>query len=206
MPRQSTAHFHLRLRNAIRLGVPAHSKSESMPRPIRLFDSIVILLAGRLLQASYRKFGYSPAGTQFALVTACYAVAGVAGCYLVSRWTLPDALTGFLFLAGAASTFRIASSISPTKRVWTEGMYEREAELALDRFRNRMFDRLFALFAFGACLGLLAGASANGKATEAVMMAGLCALALSSAIHGYLRAAPPPKPEGVSRRRVTGKG
>jgi hypothetical protein len=166
-----------------------------MQRTIRLLDTIVIMLAGRLLLASYRKFGYGPVGTQFALLTACYMAAGVAGCYLISRWTLPDALTGFLFLAGAASTFRIAASVSPTKRVWTKSMYELEVPIALNRYRTRVLERLFALVSFGGCLGLLAGASAHGLVTESVVMGGLTLLALAGVVNGYLRAAPPPHPD-----------
>jgi hypothetical protein len=173
---------------------------------VRLFDTIVILIAGRLLQTSYSRIGYAPIATQFSLVMACHAAGAVAGCYLVSRWILPDALTGLLFLVGAANTFRITTWASPYKRLWTSEMYERDIVIALNRFRGRMRERLLALVAAVVSLGLLAAATAYGDVSDVAMMVGLTALALSSTIHGYLRAAPPPKPKRAGKQTVTDRG
>jgi len=165
---------------------------------LRFFDSILVVLASRLLVASYRRFGYAPVATQFSLVLACNVVSGVAGCYLISRWTLPDALTGLLMIVGMANVLWVTSSSAPYKRIWTQNMYERVAMQARARYRDRMFERLVSsLSAVLCCIGALI-TLAGGQMTGSAVFAGLGALSLSGAISGYLRAAPPPVPDQVA--------
>jgi hypothetical protein len=147
-----------------------------------------------MLASSYRRSGYSPIATQFTIQVVLYIVGGIAGCYLVSRWTLPDGLTGFLLIIGTATMISMTSSTLSYKRLWTRDMYERSRLIAELRYRERMTERLVSLLTAAFCLGGLLVAIRHGEATGAATFTGLAALALSSTVNGYLRCAPPPEP------------
>lgn len=165
-----------------------------MIRALRIVDAIFVVLGGRLLAMSYRRFGYAPIATQFTIQIALSLIGGVAGCYLVSRWTLPDTLTGFLLMVGTANMIWMTSSTWPHVRFWTQDMYERSRLMSDQRLRERIFERLLSLMAAVFCLGWMVAQLARGEPTGTAVFLGLASLALSSVVNGYLRCAPPPEP------------
>lgn len=168
-----------------------------MPRPLHLLDSILVVLAARLLAASYARFGFAPIATQFMLVLAFNFVSGVAGCYLVSRWTIPDTLTGILMIGGAANVLWITSSSTPYRRVWNDHMYRDTAMRARLRYQDR---RIFRIVSLASAILCTLGASATlyaGQVTGAVVFAGLGAISWANSATGYLQAAPPPEPNNA---------
>jgi hypothetical protein len=165
-----------------------------MLKALRMIDATLVALAGRILAAAYGRFGYAPVAAQFAIMIVFYLIGGIAGCYLVSRWSLPDALTGFLLIMGTSSTIWMTSSTWPYKRLWTRDMYEHSLRTAETKYRDRMTDRLVSLLAAVFCLSGMCFQITNGDATGAAVFTGLASLALSSVVNGYLRCARPPEP------------
>ncbi|NTF18001.1 hypothetical protein G6L37_06260 [Agrobacterium rubi] len=169
-----------------------------MPRPLRLLDSIIIVLAARLLAASYKRYGYAPIPTQFALVVACNLVGAVAGCYLVSRWTIPHTLTGLLILIGAASALQLTALPTELRRMWNKEMYDRSLVNSRLRYQTRTTERLLTLLSLIFCTTWAVMSGISGDLTGMSVFTGLACLTLSSSISGYLRAAPPPEPRDES--------
>lgn len=175
-----------------------------MPKILRTLDAIMVVLAGRVLAASYRRFGYAPVATQFTIQIGLSIIGGIAGCYLVSRWALPDTLTGFLLIMGTAAMISITSSSWPYKRLWTKEMHDRSVLTAHVRYREGRAERLLSLVAAVFCLGGMAARTVHADVTGAVVFMGLATLSLSSSVNAYLRSAPPPQPvvqDTLARRR-----
>lgn len=175
-----------------------------MPKILRTLDAIMVVLAGRVLAASYRRFGYAPIATQFTIQIGLSILGGIAGCYLVSRWSLPDTLTGFLLIMGTAVMIRITSSSWPYKRLWTRDMHDRSVLMAQVRYREGRAERLLSLVAAVSCLGGMVARIIHADVTGTVVFMGLAMLASSSVVNGYMRSAPPPQPvapDDVAGRR-----
>ena len=166
-----------------------------MMKTLRLFDSVMIVVGSRILRWGYRRFGYAPIATQFAINVSSNVVGGIAGCYLVSRWTLPETLTGLLLVIGAANVIWITSSTFQHKYFWTRDMYEHFKILAQERYQTRMTERLVTLLSFVMCAIWALTAAAAGDVTGVALLSGLACVSLSLACMGYLRAAPPPEPD-----------
>lgn len=168
-----------------------------MPKTLRTLDAVMVVLAARMLAASYRRFGYAPIATQFTIQIVLSIIGGIAGCYLVSRWALPDTLTGFLLIIGTAVVIHISSSSWPHRRLWTQAMHDRSALMAQVRYRDGRAERLISLFSAAFCLGGMVARTLHADVTGAVVFMGLATLSLSSSVNAYLRSAPPPEPVGA---------
>jgi len=173
-------------------------------KALRILDASMVVLGSRLLRMGYRRYGYAPVATQFKVNVICNITGGIAGCYLVSRWTLPESLTGALLVIAAANVIWITSSASQYKHFWTRDMYEHFKVLAQDRYRTRMMERLVTLLSFVMCAIWALMAAAAGDVTGVALLTGLACVSLSLASMGYLRAAPPPEPD--ERHHPSGSG
>jgi small-conductance mechanosensitive channel len=167
-----------------------------MPKALRMLDAVLVVLAEWFLAAAYSRLGYAPIATHFMLQSVFSFIGGIAGCYLVSRWTIPDVLTGFLLIMSTTIMLWMTSSIWLHKKYWTRDMYARSLRMAESRFRERRFERLMSILGIVFCLGWTASALAHGDVTGVAMFTGLAALSISAAVNEYLRSAPPPEPKG----------
>jgi hypothetical protein len=165
-----------------------------MIRSLRMLDAIFVALSSHMLERNYRKHGIAPIGTQFVAQSIIGIIGGIAGCYLVSRWSIPSAITGLILIAGAGHMIWLTSAAADVVRFWTQDMYVYTSEKAELYRRHRIIERLLSMFAFVICFTWTIIMLYGDRIEEAMTFLGLSTLGASQMAGGYFRCAPPPMP------------